>query len=69
MINTAAIRNQVSLEREEGEGRDMEGGILQNLYNDLYVKTKRRAEAIWQNVNVFPHLGVEYTNGCYIIFL
>lgn len=47
----------------------MEGGILQNLYNDLYVKTKRRAEAIWQNVNVFPHLGVEYTNGCYIIFL
>lgn len=35
MINTAAIRHQVSLEREEGEGRDMEGGILQNLYNDL----------------------------------
>lgn len=69
MINTAAIRNQVSLEREEGEGRDMEGGILQNLYNDLYVKTKRRAEAIWRNVNVFPQLGVEYTNGCYIIFL
>ena len=69
MINTSVIGNQVFLKREEEEGRDMEGGILQNLHNDLYVKTNRRAEAIWQNVNVFPHLDVEYTNGCDIIFL
>lgn len=69
MINTSSIQNQVCLEREEGEGRDTEGSILQNLYNDLYVKTKRRAEAIWQNVNVFPYLGVEYTNGCHRTFL
>lgn len=45
MTNISAIGDQVSLEREEGEGRDREGGILLNLYSYLYLRTKKRAEA------------------------